>query len=122
MGPETWRYRDMVEAIGAAIGKPRRLVRLPRWLGLAFATLLGWCVRDVVLTRAEIDAFRDGLLHTSSPPSSPTRLSAWLERYGHDLGRTYANELTRRRRRDVAYAAAACAAPRVAANRPPIAS
>jgi NADH dehydrogenase len=107
IGPETWSYRDLVEAIGAAVGRARRIVRIPRPLALAFATGLGWLVRDVVLTRAEVDALMDDLLVTDSPPSAPTRLSAWLEEHGDALGRTYANELTRRRRRDVPYVPAA---------------
>jgi len=37
VGPETCSYRDLVREIAAAIGRPARLVRLPRSVGLAFA-------------------------------------------------------------------------------------
>jgi len=106
IGPETWRYRDLVRAIGEAVGRPRRVVSVPRWLGLAFTTVLGWVLRDVVLTRQEVDALHDDLLTTDSPPVAPTCLSAWLREHGEALGRHYANELSRRRLRARPYAVA----------------
>ena len=104
IGPETLAYRDLVRAIGVAVGHPRRLVRLPRWLALAFTRVLGWVLRDVVLTRQEVDALMDGLLATDATPTGTTRLSAWLHEHGPTLGQHYANELARRRLRSRPYA------------------
>ena len=103
VGPETYAYADLVRAIGRAIGRDRSQVRLPRWVGLATATALGWWLRDVLLTGQEIDALMDDLLATDSPPAGTTRLSEWLPAHAAELGVRYANELVRRRNRREAY-------------------
>ncbi len=104
IGPETWGYRDLVTAIAAAIGRPAHIARVPRAVGLLAATVLGRCVGDVVLTGEELDALRDGLLATPSPPTGTTALSTWLREHGDALGRRYAGEVARRRDRRRRYA------------------
>jgi NADH dehydrogenase len=44
------------------------------------------------------------LLVTDSPPAGATRLTDWARENAARLGRRYASELARRRRRDAAYA------------------
>jgi NADH dehydrogenase len=104
IGPETYSFRELVAALGTAMGRPRPLLSLPRTVGFAAIWLMGLCLRDVILTREEIDALMDGLLVTDSPPVGTTRLSDWMQRHGSELGRTYANELDRRRDRISEYA------------------
>jgi len=105
VGPETYSYADLVRTIGRAIGRERLLVRIPRSAGLAAATALGWCLRDVLLTGQEIGALMDNLLVTDSPPTGETRLSEWLPAHAESLGARYANELARRRDRETDYSA-----------------
>ena len=105
VGPETYTYADLVRTIGRAIGRERLLVRIPRSAGLAAATVLGWCLHDVLLTGQEIGALMDDLLVTDSPPTGATRLSEWLPAHAESLGTRYANELARRRNRETAYSA-----------------
>mgnify|MGYP002713135297 CR=1 FL=1 len=104
VGPETFTFRELVRTIGTTIGKPRPIVRVPRTLALAFLGLLGVFVKDVVLTREEIDALMDDLLVTDSPSTGSTRFSTWLAKHRHELGQRYASELARRRDRKAAYA------------------
>ncbi|MHC5018787.1 MAG: SDR family oxidoreductase [Planctomycetota bacterium] len=105
VGPETFTYRALVEAIGAAIGRPRPLVAIPAWAGLAVAKWVGWWLGDVLLTREEIGALMDDLLCVpDAPPAGHHRLTDWLGRYGAELGTRYANELTRRHDREREYA------------------
>lgn len=104
IGPETYTYADLVRCIGRAIGCERRLLRLPRSFGLAASKVLGWCLRDVLVTAEEIDSFMDDLLVTDSPPAGTTKLSEWLPLHAAELGVRYANELARRRDRETAYA------------------
>jgi uncharacterized protein YbjT (DUF2867 family) len=96
VGPETWPYRDLVRMLGTAIGKPRPIVSVPRWLGMAVAWTVGRFVGDVVLTRTEIDALMDDLLATDGPATGSTALSAWAEAHASSLGTLYGHELARR--------------------------
>ncbi len=104
VGPETYSFRDLVTRIGKAIGKPRPIVRVPRTLALGFLGILGWFVKDVVLTREEIDALMDDLLVTDSPSTGKTSFSVWLAEHSHELGQRYSSELARRRDRRASYA------------------
>ncbi|HWR98811.1 MAG TPA: NAD(P)H-binding protein [Candidatus Methanoperedens sp.] len=97
VGPESYRYRDLVRAIGEAIGRRRRIVSLQPLLGLALGMLVGLPLRDVVITREEIGGLMAGLLHVDSAPLGTTRFSAWLREHRDSLGRRYASELARRR-------------------------
>jgi hypothetical protein len=82
--------------LGTAIGKPRPIVSVPRWLGMAVAWTVGRFVGDVVLTRTEIDALMDDLLATDGPATGSTALSAWAEAHASSLGTLYGHELARR--------------------------
>ena len=64
----------------------------------------GWLVRDVVITRDEIEGLMGGLLATHSPPAGRIKLTSWARENASVLGRNYATELGRRRDRDTAYA------------------
>jgi NADH dehydrogenase len=96
-GPESFTYRELVGAIGRAIGCERRLVALSPGLGYVAGRLLGWFTGDVVITREEIRGLMAGLLATDSPPTAPTRLTDWLHENAARLGHVYQNELARRR-------------------------
>jgi NADH dehydrogenase len=96
-GPESFAYRDLVRAIGKAIGCGRPLISIPPWLGYAVGKLLGALTGDVVITREEIRGLMAGLLATDSPPNAPTRLTDWLAENTDVLGRKYQSELKRRR-------------------------
>ena len=103
IGPETFSYRDLVAFLGRIIGKPRPIVSVPPWLGYWGATVMGWALRDVLLTREEITGLMANLLVTNSPPAGTTKLSEWARENAADLGRHYASELARRRNRSEAY-------------------
>ena len=103
IGPETFSYRELVELLGRIIGKPRPIVSVPPWLGYWGATVMGWALRDVLLTREEITGLMANLLVTNSPPAGTTKLSDWAREHAADLGRHYASELARRRNRSESY-------------------
>jgi len=68
--------------------------------GAAVAHALGWlvgrCVGDCIITRAEIQGLLSNLLYTNSPPAGDTKLTTWAKANGATLGRRYASELARR--------------------------
>jgi NADH dehydrogenase len=103
VGPETFTYRELVEVLGDAIGKPRRLVYLPRGVVLLLARVMGLLLGDVVLTAQELDALMDGLLYTGSPATGERRLSEWARAEAERLGKRYASEVARHRDRSRSY-------------------
>jgi uncharacterized protein YbjT (DUF2867 family) len=103
IGPETYTYRGLVEAVGAAIGKRRPVLRVSPSAGYALSRILGWLVRDTFITREEIRGLMDGLLYVDAPPAGRTRLSDWMRVNADQLGRRYASELARRRDRRSPY-------------------
>lgn len=103
IGPETFRYRELVETIGRAIGRSRPILPAPPALGYALGRIIGACVRDTFITREEIRGLMDGLLCVHTPPTGRTRLTKWLRANADTLGRKYTSELARRRDRRTAY-------------------
>jgi NADH dehydrogenase len=103
VGPETFTYRELVGAIGRIIGKERPVVSVPVWFGRIASSLIGYMVNDVLVTPEEIEGLMAGLLYTGSEPLGTTTLTGWAGENAATLGVRYANELSRRTRRDIAY-------------------
>jgi NADH dehydrogenase len=110
VGPEIYRYDDLVLLIREVVGSHSRIVRLPPWLvGLA-SSLLNRLVDDVVLTQEEIRGLMANLLvpndsHKFQPnvnatrPTGMTSLKKWLEGHATTVGTKYASELSRHYKR-----------------------
>jgi NADH dehydrogenase len=103
IGPETFTYRAVVEAVGEAIGRRRRIVKVSPGMGYAASCVIGWFVRDTFITREEIKGLMDGLLCVDTPPTGKTRLTDWMRANADTLGRNYASELARRQDRKSHY-------------------
>ncbi|MGD0537588.1 MAG: NAD(P)H-binding protein [Verrucomicrobiota bacterium] len=103
IGPETFTYRELIGAVGRAIGKERAIMNVPPGMGYVVSRLIGWCLRDVLVTREEIRGLMAGLLCVDTPPTGATRLTDWMQQNALTLGRRYASELARRRDRHRAY-------------------
>lgn len=97
IGPETFTYRELVETIGAIIGKPRPVISVPPGIGYMVGRLVGCIMGDVTITREEISGLMADLLYVESPPAGLTRLTDWAREYADTLGKEYANELARRK-------------------------
>ncbi len=96
IGPETFTYRELVSEIGRIIGRPRPIVSVPPSIGYYFGAALGKLVRDVVVTRDEIEGLMRGLLYVDAPPAGSTPLTSWVAEHRSTLGIRYASELARR--------------------------
>jgi uncharacterized protein YbjT (DUF2867 family) len=103
IGPETFTYRELVQAVGRAIGRQRPIVSVSPGLGYALGRIIGWCVRDRFITREEIRGLMDGLLFVDAPPAGRTRLTDWMREHSDTLGSRYASELGRRSDRTRPY-------------------
>jgi NADH dehydrogenase len=106
IGPETYRYGDLVRELARILGLRRPVVSVPPRLGYAAGWLLGQVLGDVLITWDEVQGLMADLLVTDSKPTGAARLSAWAREHAATLGLRYATELGRRRDRRVAYAAA----------------
>ena len=97
VGPEVFTYEDMVRLVRDKIGASAWLVHVSNSAAMLAARLMGLLVRDVVLTRDEIDGLTADLLvsKTGEPPPGTTRLSEWLDDNARLLGSKYASELMR---------------------------
>lgn len=95
VGPETFTFRELVRRIRKTTGGRAIVVSLPPPLVLTSAVLVGVALRDVVLTREEIDGLMSGHLVSNEPPTAATRLTDWMHAHRDTLGRRYASELAR---------------------------
>ena len=103
VGPEIFTFRELVNLLAEVVGRKGPIISVSPQIGFAAARLLGWVLRDIVLTRDEIRALIDDLLVTASPPVGSLRLSAWARENADTLGMRYGNELARRRNRLTSY-------------------
>jgi NADH dehydrogenase len=103
IGPETFTYRGLIEEIGDIIGIRKPIISIPPTLGFMFASIIGKMVKDVLITRDEIDGLMQDLLYVQSDPIGKTKFTDWARRHAGTLGRKYASELARRIDRKSAY-------------------
>jgi NADH dehydrogenase len=95
VGPERPAFYDLVHFIKEAIGSHSRVVRVPGALIPAAAQVLGWAVRDTLLTGDEYRAMADELADTDGPATGQVALTQWITQNKDTLGRRYANEIDR---------------------------
>jgi uncharacterized protein YbjT (DUF2867 family) len=95
VGPERPTFVELVTSIRDAVGSRARLVHVPGAVVPPLSRLVGAALHDVLLTRDEYQAMAHGLADTDGPATGQIRLSDWLTAHREDLGRRYANELTR---------------------------
>lgn len=95
VGPETFTFEELVRLIAMKVERSVRLVRMPMPLAYVSTLLVGWYVRDVVLTWEEYQGLMDNLLAPEGPATGETRLSQWLESNRGHVGRQYASEVAR---------------------------
>ena len=99
VGPEVFTFQELVRLIRSRVGSQAMIAHLPAGLALAVGRVVGWLVRDVVITPDEIAGLMANLLVSDRPPTCPTRLSEWLHEHADRLGARYASELKRHYRR-----------------------
>jgi NADH dehydrogenase len=95
VGPETFRYEQLVRLIAKAVGSRALLVHGPPWMALLGARAMGLALRDVMLTRDELDGLMGNLLVSGDAPTGTTRMSDWISANAASLGKRYAHEIGR---------------------------
>ena len=94
-GPDTLFFENLLRLLASSMGVRARLVRTPPRVGLALTELVGFLMRDMALTRDEVDGLMAGLLTSGEPATGRTRLADWLKNHADGLGRRYVSELRR---------------------------
>lgn len=95
VGPETFTFEELVRLIARTVGSRARIVHVPPAVALSAAKLIGSVVRDVVVTKDELEGLMANLVVTDGPATGQRRLSDWLTDNASSVGRTYASEVSR---------------------------
>ncbi len=98
VGPETFTFDELVRMITSQINSRAKIVHVRPKLALFLAKLIGYMVRDLVITRDEIEGLMSNLLISEGKPTAPTRLSEWLAQNANKVGIRYISGLERRYR------------------------
>ncbi|OFW72033.1 MAG: epimerase [Actinobacteria bacterium RBG_16_68_12] len=94
-GPVRWSFEDFVRLIARAVGGRAWIRHAPPAVALGAGRIAGLALRDVVLTRDELDALMAGLLVSHEPPLGRDRFDTWVTENARLLGRRYTSELAR---------------------------
>jgi uncharacterized protein YbjT (DUF2867 family) len=95
VGPDRMSFRSLVEQVRDAVGSRAPIVSLPGWALTSLTSVMGFALRDRILTSDEYHAMADGLADSDAPASGQTRLTDWLTSNAEHLGRRYANDTRR---------------------------
>lgn len=95
VGPETYTYTELVGMVRSALGSNSLVVHLPAGMVRLASKVLGFFLKDVVLTDEEIAGLMADLLASHQPPTTRTSLAEWIRSHAATIGNTYASELGR---------------------------
>lgn len=95
VGPESLEFIRLVRVVRRAVGSKALIVSVPAPVLVRMGSVLGMLLHDKLLTADEYRAMADGLADSDATASGSTAMSEWIAAHGDELGRHYANELTR---------------------------
>jgi NADH dehydrogenase len=95
IGPESFTFDDFVRLVSAQIKPGVKLVHVPPSIGIGLGRVIGFAVRDVILTSDELRGLMQGMLTSGQAPNGSTRFSEWLALHKDEIGVTYSSELRR---------------------------
>lgn len=95
VGPDIFTFNDLLRLIAQQVGSRARIIHVPPAVALGLSGVLGVWLKDVVLTRDEVEGLRANLLISEKEPTGVTRLADWLADNADWVGKQYASELKR---------------------------
>ncbi len=95
VGPDIYTFDELVRLISDKMRRRVWIVHLMPRLVLLLTKLLGYALKDIVITKDEITGLMSNLLISKGSPTAKTRLSEWLEQNADNVGVKYASELER---------------------------
>jgi uncharacterized protein YbjT (DUF2867 family) len=95
IGPEDYTFEHFIRLIANVLERKVIFLKTPPALGILLGKLIGFAMRDVILTRAELDGLMMNMLTSNQAPNGKTRFSNWLKLNKHEIGTTYSSEFKR---------------------------
>ncbi len=95
VGPEVYAFDKLVQLIRSRVGSKSKIIHANPTLTHLLTSIAGLALRDVVLTRDELEGLMADLLVSKDSPTGHTRFSEWLGVSAPSLGIKYASELAR---------------------------
>ncbi len=95
VGPQSVTFRELVDAVRAAVGSRALVVPVPGPVLTGLSKALSLVLRDTLLTRDEYLAMAEGLADSDGPATGTIVFTDWVAEHGPELGRRYANEMER---------------------------
>jgi nucleoside-diphosphate-sugar epimerase len=96
VGPETFTYRALIQTIKEKCGLKSLIVNVPPSAGYWACRVVGQVLKDVVITREEIQGLMEERLYVDSAPQGTVKLTDWIDEHKETLGRRYTSEMARR--------------------------
>ena len=93
VSPEIYTFDELVGLIASKINSRVKIVHVRPRLALFLARLIGYAVRDVVITKDEIEGLMSNLLISKGNPAAQTLFSEWLSQNANNIGVKYISEL-----------------------------
>lgn len=95
VGPDVFTFNQLVSLIAEKVGSRAGIIHLRPGLALFLSKLLGYLVKDMVLTNDEVGGLMDNLLVSQGPVTGKISLAHWLAENKNNVGSGYASELQR---------------------------
>ncbi|MGH2649759.1 MAG: NAD(P)H-binding protein [Actinomycetota bacterium] len=95
VGPETFTFEELVRLIAERVASRARIIHVPPSAALVASRVIGFLVRDVLVTKDELEGLMANLVVTDGPTTGNRRLTDWLAQNAATVGRTYASEVSR---------------------------
>ncbi len=99
-GPDIMSFRDYLALLQKACGVRRWRPSVPGWLCLLMLKPIELLLRDIVLTKEELQGLQQELLLSREAPLGTASVEQWLMENGDIMGRAYVNDLRRHFGRD----------------------
>lgn len=95
VGPEIYNFNELIQLIKDKLHSRTKIIHLKPGLAQFLSNIVGFIVKDVVLTQDEVEGLMANLLVSKNPPTGQMRLSDWLDKNSDSIGIKYASELNR---------------------------
>jgi len=95
VGPEIFTFDELVRLIADNIHSEAKIMHVRPGLALFLARLIGYAVKDIVITKDEIEGLMSDLLVSKGTPVAQTLFSEWLNQNVDGVGMKYTCELER---------------------------
>jgi len=95
VGPEAYTFNRLLRLIKDIVNSKTMVIHLNPRLAYPMSRLLGYALRDVVLTSDEVKGLLANLLVSNQEPTGHTLLSAWLTESADWIGTRYMSEIAK---------------------------